>query len=112
MRSISELEAIILSILISSPNLRGLEIIEKSEKKLKRGTIYVYLSRMISRGLVESKFDGEELEQLNEWKSENRVPQPPRRIYRATPDGEIALRGYKATLEDEIRILGANLKLV
>jgi len=63
-----------------------LQLVERSDGALKRGTVYVTLGRMESKGLVES---------------EQETPAPgaiglPRRIYRPTPLGERTLRAWMA----------------
>lgn len=55
----------------------GLELIDASEERLKRGTVYVTLSRMETKGFVSSR-------------QEERVPGAiglPRRLYKVTPYG-------------------------
>lgn len=57
----------------------GLEIIEASNGKLKRGTIYVSLDRLEDKGFVRSRLETDQ---------ENRDPRKrKRRLYKITEDG-------------------------
>lgn len=53
--NLSRLEYTILDLLRSGGELYGLEMINESEGKLKRGSIYVTLSRMEQKGYIESR---------------------------------------------------------
>ena len=77
-------ERLILELLASDGPMYGLQLVERSDGALKRGTVYVTLGRMESKGFVES---------------EQEPPVPgaiglPRRIYRPTPLGERMLRAW------------------
>jgi DNA-binding PadR family transcriptional regulator len=77
-------ERLILELLISDGPMYGLQLVERSEGALKRGTVYVTLGRMESKGFVES---------------EQEPVQPgaiglPRRIYRPTALGKRMLRAW------------------
>ena len=81
--SIASTEALIIEILGSGERF-GLEIVENSGGRLKRGTIYVTLSRMEAKGFVESR-------------QEERHPEAiglPRRMYRVTPYGAKVYQAY------------------
>lgn len=85
--SLSKIEALILGLLLeSSKELYGLEMIEASGNKLKRGTIYVTLQRMADKGFVESR--------------EEARPAPevgiPRRLYKATGLGQRVYAAYES----------------
>ena len=74
--SFSALEALIVDLLGSGERF-GLDLVESSEGRLKRGTIYVTLSRMDAKGFLESRQEG-------------RDPAAgglPRRLYRVTAYG-------------------------
>ncbi|MEZ5354022.1 MAG: helix-turn-helix transcriptional regulator [Bryobacteraceae bacterium] len=78
-------ERIILELLLEGGNeMFGLELIEASAGRLKRGSIYVTLQRMSKKGLVESH--------------EEPRPAPeigiPRRLYNASGYGIRVLRAY------------------
>ena len=79
-------EQLILELLVSGEPMYGLQLVEQSDGALKRGTVYVTLGRMESKGLVESQQE----------------PLPPggiglpRRIYRPTALGERMLRAWIA----------------
>jgi DNA-binding PadR family transcriptional regulator len=74
-------EGLILALLAERGSLYGLELVTLSEKRLKRGTVYVTLSRMQNKGLVRTL--------------EDRNPEQhaglPRPKYRITAVGERAL---------------------
>jgi PadR family transcriptional regulator PadR len=74
--SMSATESLIVEVLRTRDHY-GLELVEASGGRLKRGSIYVTLSRMEAKGFVESR-------------QEERVPGAiglPRRLYRATAYG-------------------------
>ncbi len=77
-------ERLILELLFSQGPMFGLQLVESSRGRLKRGTVYVTLGRMEQKGYVESEQE----------------PRPsgaiglPRRIYRPTGLGERALRAW------------------
>ena len=79
-------ERLILDLLASIGPMYGLQLVERSEGALKRGTVYVTLGRMEAKGLVESEQES--------------VPAAgiglPRRIYRPTALGERARRAWTA----------------
>src|SRR5918996_442755 len=77
-------ERLILELLVSNGPSYGLQLVERSDGALKRGTVYVTLGRMEAKGLVESEQE----------------PLPPgaiglpRRIYRPTGLGVRMLRAW------------------
>jgi DNA-binding PadR family transcriptional regulator len=79
-------ERLILELLVSDGPMYGLQLVERSDGALKRGTVYVTLGRMEAKGLVQSEQE----------------PLPPggiglpRRIYRPTALGERARRAWTA----------------
>jgi len=86
--SISSTESLILDLL--EPGERfGLELIERSDGRLKRGSVYVTLSRMEAKGFVESR-------------QEARAPGAiglPRRLYTPTPYGLKVRDAYRLLRE-------------
>jgi DNA-binding PadR family transcriptional regulator len=79
-------ERLILEALSSGGPQFGLQLVDESRGRLKRGTVYVTLGRMERKGFITS---------------EQEVPQPgaiglPRRLYRTTPLGERALSAWAA----------------
>ena len=86
--SISDTESLILDLLEVKEHF-GLELIDVSGKRLKRGTIYVTLGRMETKGFVESR-------------QEARAPGAiglPRRLYRATAYGLKVRDAYRLMRE-------------
>lgn len=81
--TLSRIEEAILEMLILNQEMYGLEMVRESNGKLKRGSIYVTLSRMESKGFIESRKE--------KVPDERRVP---RRIYRATGFGEKVVRAW------------------
>lgn len=74
--SISATEAFIVNLLGSGERF-GLDLVDSSEGRLKRGTIYVTLSRMEAKGFLESRQEAREPE----------AGGLPRRLYRVTAYG-------------------------
>lgn len=72
----SAVESLVIDLLCSGDRY-GLELVDASDRKLKRGTIYVTLTRMESKGFIES------------WQEEPRAGAIglPRRMYRVTTYG-------------------------
>ena len=52
--TVSAKERIVLELLVSSGAKYGLQLVDESRGRLKRGTVYVTLGRMEQKGLVES----------------------------------------------------------
>lgn len=77
-------ERLILELLVSSGPLYGLELVDRSDGGLKRGTVYVTLGRMEAKGFLTS-----EQEEMPEG-----AIGLPRRRYRPTGLGERALRAW------------------
>ena len=74
---LSAIETLILDLLAEEREMYGLELVEASKQRIKRGTVYVTLARMEQKGYVNSQ-------------QEARGPGAiglPRRMYRATPLG-------------------------
>ncbi|HLL47389.1 MAG TPA: helix-turn-helix transcriptional regulator [Longimicrobiaceae bacterium] len=82
--NLSSKEAEILQLLVAHGEMYGLELVKNSES-LKRGTVYVTLSRMGDKGFVESR-------QVEPADGSG----PPKRIYRATGLGARVLRANTA----------------
>jgi PadR family transcriptional regulator PadR len=86
--SISSTESLVLELLRDGERY-GLELVESSAGRLKRGTVYVTLGRMERKGFVESRQE----------------PQPPgaiglpRRLYKATAYGLKVLEAYQLLRE-------------
>ena len=78
-------QRLILELLIGAGPLYGLELVERSGGALKRGTVYVTLSRMEAKGFVTSEQET--------WAAG--AIGLPRRRYRPTGLGERALRAWR-----------------
>ncbi len=79
-------ERLILELLTAEGPMYGLQLVERSEGALKRGTVYVTLGRMEAKGLIQSQ-------------QEPIAPGAiglPRRNYRPTALGERVLRAWTA----------------
>lgn len=81
---LSPKEALILRLLISQGEMYGLQLVSASDGELKRGTVYVTLSRMEDKGYIESRKDPN-------------APGdgPAKRMYHATGLGERVLRAWE-----------------
>jgi len=77
--TVSSLEALILDLLAARGATYGLDLVDASRGRLKRGSVYVTLGRMEQKGLVVSRLD------------ERPGEGPPRRLYEPTPLGLRAL---------------------
>lgn len=96
--SISSTESLVLDLLESSERY-GLELVDGSQGRLKRGSVYVTLGRMEAKGFVESR-------------QENRAPGAiglPRRLYRPTPYG-LKVRDAYRLLRDALALRPAEAR--
>jgi DNA-binding PadR family transcriptional regulator len=80
----SHKEVAVLGLLAREAELYGLQMVEASEGALKRGTVYVTLSRMEKKGYVESWLDDASPSNA-----------PARRRYRITALGRRMLRAWR-----------------
>ena len=55
--SLSAKESLILELLVRDTELYGLQLVAKSKRQLKRGTVYVTLQRMEEKGYVASRLE-------------------------------------------------------
>jgi PadR family transcriptional regulator, regulatory protein PadR len=74
---LSTVEALILDLLADQHEMYGLELVEESGGRVKRGSVYVTLSRMEAKGYVNSR---------QEEKTSGAIGLP-RRVYRMTATG-------------------------
>lgn len=84
---ISDKEKIVLRLLLNRGEMYGLELV-KASPEIKRGAVYVMLSRMSDKGLVSSRLIGDEL-----------VPGKKRPRYSITGIGQQVLRFSDEQLE-------------
>ena len=77
MPTLSGKETVILELLLEGHEMYGLELVDASRRRLKRGTVYVTLLRMEEKGYVESRLEA----------PDGSTPGLPRRLYRATVTG-------------------------
>jgi DNA-binding PadR family transcriptional regulator len=88
---LSDKERLILELLVEHGDLYGLQLVAASRRRLKRGSVYVTLSRMTQKGFVES-------EPGPRAPSDTGLPRP---LYRPTALGKRVLRAW-ATLAREL----------
>jgi len=82
---LSETEFVIMSLLVSTRgDMYGLQLVEKSNGKLKRGTIYVTLGRLEDKGYISSRREADD--------PSAESPRSPRRLYKPTGLGERVFR--------------------
>lgn len=55
--TVSPKEALILQLLVDDGELYGLELVTRSKRQLKRGTVYVTLGRMEDKGFITSRLE-------------------------------------------------------
>ena len=84
---LSEKEYLILDLLRAGIERFGLELVKESQGSLRRGTVYVTLSRMAEKGYVKSRQE-----------KSPKDPGMPRRLYKITGEGARALRAADAAL--------------
>ena len=87
---LSSKEALILGTLINKGELYGLQMVEESGGKLKRGTVYVTLSRMQEKGYITSRQEEKRPEAIG----------LPRRLYRPEAHGVRVLRAWERLAAD------------
>jgi PadR family transcriptional regulator PadR len=78
---LSPKEALILELLIERSELYGLQLVELSKRRLKRGTVYVTLGRMEEKGYIRSWLEP----------APTNVGGLPRRVYESTSLGRRVL---------------------
>ena len=83
---LSDKERLILELLVEHGDLYGLQLVAASHRRLKRGSVYVTLSRMVEKGFVES-------EPGPRAPSDTGLPRP---LYRPTALGKRVLRAWTA----------------
>ena len=83
-------ERLILELLVSAGPMYGLQLVERAGGALKRGTVYVTLGRMESKGVIESEQEAPVAGAIG----------LPRRIYRPTALGERMLRAWTTFARD------------
>jgi PadR family transcriptional regulator PadR len=81
---LTDMEYIVLQMLVAESKMYGLDMVKKSNGSLKRGTVYVTLQRMEDKGLVSS-----EKEEIDSGST------IPRRFYKPTPAGILSLRAIE-----------------
>jgi DNA-binding PadR family transcriptional regulator len=86
--SISSIESLIIDLLREEERY-GLELVEASDRRLKRGTIYVTLARMEAKGFISSRQEERNAAAIG----------LPRRMYRVTPYGLKVQKAYKLLRE-------------
>ena len=82
--SISSIESLIIDLLRHEERY-GLELVEASNRQLKRGTIYVTLARMETKGFISSRQEEPNAAAIG----------LPRRMYSVTPYGLKVQKAYK-----------------
>lgn len=93
---LSVTERLIVELLAAHEELFGLQMVELSGGRLKRGTVYVTLGRMQEKGYLESR---------QEPLPEGAIGLP-RRLYRPTGLAMRVLAAWKAA--EQIYVMGAN----
>jgi DNA-binding PadR family transcriptional regulator len=87
---LSAKERLILELLVSMGPQYGLQLVDRSDGALKRGTVYVTLGRMEEKGYVESEQEAPVTGAIG----------LPRRIYRPTGLGERVLRAWRTAARE------------
>jgi DNA-binding PadR family transcriptional regulator len=82
--TLSAKESLVLELLVAREDMYGLQLVAASRRRLKRGTVYVTLSRMEDKGYITSRL-------------EETLPAQgglPRRLYQPTPLGRRLLSAW------------------
>jgi PadR family transcriptional regulator PadR len=82
--TLSSKERLILELLVEREEMYGLQLVDSSRRRLKRGTVYVTLGRMEDKGYVTARRE----------QPPSEAGGLPRRIYRATPLGRRLLEAW------------------
>lgn len=90
MSTVTPKEMEILDILASGEELYGLEVVERSDNRVKRGTVYVTMNRLEDKGLVISRRVARDAGD----------PGIPKRVFRITADGRRALAASEIQSRD------------
>ena len=86
---LSPKETLILELLTREGELYGLQLVDASKGRLKRGTVYVTLGRMEDKGYVSSHAED----------APDGAGGLPRRLYKATPYGLRVLKAWATLLQ-------------
>jgi DNA-binding PadR family transcriptional regulator len=86
--SMSAIEAVLIDLLGAGERF-GLELVATSDGRVKRGSVYVTLSRMEAKGFVESRQEDRAAGAIG----------LPRRLYKATAYGATVRRAYQSLHE-------------
>ena len=98
---LSKKETIILDLLVENEEMFGLEMVKASEGNLKRGSIYVLLSRMADKGYVESREEPRKLPEIGIPRRKFMASDLGKRVHRANEKAqeffaaELALEGLQ-----------------
>jgi DNA-binding PadR family transcriptional regulator len=82
--TLSPKEWLVLDLLVARQEMYGLQLVQASRGRLKRGTVYVTLGRMEDKGYIESRLEDRPAEEGG----------LPRRLYEPTPLGRRVLRTW------------------
>jgi DNA-binding PadR family transcriptional regulator len=82
--TLSPKESIVLELLVRDGELYGLQLVARSRRRLKRGTVYVTLGRMEDKGYIASRVEG----------PPEREGGLPRRLYHPTALGRRVLAAW------------------
>ena len=85
---LSAKESLILELLGRGDELYGLQLVAASKGRLKRGTVYVTLGRMETKGYVTSRAED----------APDGAGGLPRRLYEATPQGVRVMKAWSTLL--------------
>jgi DNA-binding PadR family transcriptional regulator len=86
---LSSKESVILDLLAHDGEQYGLQLVEASKGRLKRGTVYVTLGRMEEKGYVTSRAED----------APDGAGGLPRRLYEATPYGLRLMKAWSTMLQ-------------
>lgn len=86
--ALSGIEYLVMDLLDRNGEMFGLEMVDRSEGELKKGTIYVTLGRMVDKDLLTSRTEGADAETKGQ-----------KRLYEATDYGKRVFRAQGIALK-------------
>jgi DNA-binding PadR family transcriptional regulator len=94
-KKLTQKQFVALTLLVRYKEMYGLDLTEQSEGQIKLGTVYTILHQLEDMGLVTSR-------QEENPQPETRIP---RRLYRATPEGEEKCKEERKGFMDLVKLI-------
>lgn len=98
-------EFLILEMLIHTPGMYGLEMVESSGGEIKRGTIYPTLQRMMEKQYVQSKEEPRTQPEIGIPRRKYEITEYGKRVYYKNSEIKKMLRGELLTMDEAAKLL-------